>query len=72
MNELNLCKCGKPAHPCYGQRCEDCWANDAAFLIVDHRGPHRAFAGHGNAEDGISNQSWQVVGTSKKIRPEGC
>jgi hypothetical protein len=22
---MNKCKCGKPAHPCYAGRCEDCW-----------------------------------------------
>lgn len=25
---MTLCKCGKPAHPCYGgYRCEDCFVN---------------------------------------------
>lgn len=23
---MKLCKCGAPAHPCYGDRCEDCYA----------------------------------------------
>lgn len=23
------CKCGADAHPCYGNRCENCWAQGA-------------------------------------------
>jgi hypothetical protein len=26
------CKCGRPAHPNYGSRCEDCFADCAAHL----------------------------------------
>lgn len=25
----DLCRCGKPTHPCYWPRCEDCYADVA-------------------------------------------
>ncbi len=27
MPEPEKCPCGKDAHPAYGYRCEDCWAD---------------------------------------------
>ena len=28
MSATIFCRCGKPAHPDFGDRCEDCWAED--------------------------------------------
>lgn len=34
------CPCGKPAHPCYLFRCEDCWV-DAQISKTSERRPSR-------------------------------
>lgn len=34
MDEI-YCQCGKPADPCFGSKCENCWAD-----IQGHRGPY--------------------------------
>lgn len=38
MSELVLCRCGQPAHPLYGNRCEDCWALDGSPHYVSEDG----------------------------------
>lgn len=38
---MNNCKCGKPAHPLYHGKCEDCWADDELQLLGPYeRGRH--------------------------------
>ena len=32
MPTIIFCKCGKPAHPLYGDRCEDCYADGCTGL----------------------------------------
>ena len=29
----DYCRCGKPLHPCYGSRCEDCYAESMENAI---------------------------------------
>lgn len=56
------CKCGKPTHPLYGGRCEDCWAIGNRFTDSGGKGlVDRCISGYGSDEDSamISNQGPQ-------------
>lgn len=33
MTPVTRCDCGAAAHPLYGSKCEDCWAERAALLV---------------------------------------
>lgn len=40
--------CGKPSHPCYGERCEDCWVDSSEARSTLTSRWHRVF-GKGTA-----------------------
>ncbi len=64
MNESILCHCGKPAHPLYGNLCEDCWVDNQGpgGLRFPTQGKFRSKGGEGIGGRIRIEYPWRITG----------